>query len=85
MAAFKAGEIDFIASFSPEHVDTMRAQNRRARIMTGKEANPWLSLFPGLAIFVTVLGFNLFSDGLRDALNPRLSRLRRRIGRRSPH
>ncbi len=35
-------------------------------------ANFWLSLFPGLAIFVTVLGFNLFGDGLRDALDPRL-------------
>jgi ABC-type transport system substrate-binding protein len=35
-------------------------------------ATPWLSLFPGLAIFVTVLGFNLFGDGLRDALDPRL-------------
>jgi peptide/nickel transport system permease protein len=36
------------------------------------QANPWLSLFPGLSIFVTVLGFNLFGDGLRDALDPRL-------------
>jgi ABC-type dipeptide/oligopeptide/nickel transport system permease subunit len=36
------------------------------------QANVWLSLFPGLAIFVTVLGFNLFGDGLRDALDPRL-------------
>jgi len=36
------------------------------------QANPWLSLFPGLAIFVTVLGFNLSGDGLRDALDPRL-------------
>ena len=36
------------------------------------QANAWLSLFPGLAIFVTVLGFNLFGDGLRDALDPRL-------------
>jgi peptide/nickel transport system permease protein len=34
--------------------------------------NAWLSLFPGLAIFFTVLGFNLFGDGLRDALDPRL-------------
>ena len=34
--------------------------------------NPWLALFPGLAIFVTVLGFNLFGDGLRDALDPRM-------------
>jgi peptide/nickel transport system permease protein len=34
--------------------------------------NPWLSIFPGAAIFLTVLGFNLFGDGLRDALDPRL-------------
>ena len=43
MAAFKAGEIDFIASFSPEHVDTMRAQNPKAQIMTGKETTPMLA------------------------------------------
>jgi peptide/nickel transport system permease protein len=30
----------------------------------------WLGLFPGLAIFFTVLGVNLFGDGLRDALDP---------------
>jgi peptide/nickel transport system permease protein len=36
------------------------------------QSNAWLSLFPGLAIFVTVLGFNLFGDGLRDALDPRM-------------
>jgi peptide/nickel transport system permease protein len=32
----------------------------------------WIATFPGLAIFVTVLGFNLFGDGLRDALDPAL-------------
>jgi peptide/nickel transport system permease protein len=32
---------------------------------------PWMAIFPGLAIFVTVLSFNLFGDGLRDALDPR--------------
>lgn len=32
----------------------------------------WWGIFPGLAIVVTVLGFNLFGDGLRDALDPRL-------------
>jgi peptide/nickel transport system permease protein len=34
----------------------------------------WLTLFPGLAIFITVLAFNLMGDGLRDALDPRLRR-----------
>ena len=32
----------------------------------------WLSLFPGLAILVTVLAFNLLGEGLRDVLDPRL-------------
>ena len=32
----------------------------------------WIATFPGLAIFVTVLGFNLFGDGLRDAVDPTL-------------
>ena len=32
---------------------------------------PWMAIFPGLAIFVTVLAFNLFGDGFRDALDPR--------------
>lgn len=31
---------------------------------------PWMAIFPGLAIFVTVFAFNAFGDGLRDALDP---------------
>jgi len=34
----------------------------------------WLALFPGLAIFLTVLGINLLGDGVRDLLDPRLKR-----------
>jgi peptide/nickel transport system permease protein len=41
------------------------------------EQAPWLSIIPGLAIFLTVLGFNLVGDGLRDALDPRESSERR--------
>ncbi|MFZ9643010.1 MAG: ABC transporter permease [Candidatus Methylopumilus sp.] len=33
----------------------------------------WLSLFPGLAILMTVMGYNLLGEGLRDALDPRTS------------
>lgn len=36
----------------------------------------WMSAFPGLAIFASVLGFNLLGDGLRDALDPSLRRTR---------
>jgi dipeptide transport system permease protein len=34
----------------------------------------WMVSFPGLAILITVLAFNLFGDGLRDALDPKLRR-----------
>ncbi|HXC93271.1 MAG TPA: oligopeptide ABC transporter permease [Geobacteraceae bacterium] len=35
----------------------------------------WLSLFPGVAILVTVIAYNLVGEGLRDALDPRISRM----------
>ncbi|RIH86499.1 Glutathione transport system permease protein GsiD [Calidithermus terrae] len=38
------------------------------------ETSPWISIGPGLAITLTVLGFNLLGDGLRDLLDPRLRR-----------
>lgn len=38
---------------------------------------PWISIFPGLAIFVTVLGLNLLGDGLRDLLDPHTAQQRR--------
>jgi len=44
-------------------------------LMEGKAAIGvawWIMVFPGVAILVTVLAFNLFGEGLRDALNPRL-------------
>jgi len=45
-------------------------------LMLGEERNsvfnaPHLVFFPGIAIMLTVLGFNLLGDGLRDALDPR--------------
>jgi peptide/nickel transport system permease protein len=35
---------------------------------------PWITFFPGMAIFLIVVSFNLLGDGLRDALDPRLRR-----------
>lgn len=46
-------------------------------LMEGKdvlEIAPWLSLYPGLAILITVLGYNLLGESLRDILDPRLHR-----------
>ena len=46
--------------------------------MLGFERNsmfnaPYLVIFPGIAILITVLAFNLLGEGLRDSLDPRLS------------
>lgn len=38
------------------------------------ESSPWLVTLPGLCILITILGFNLFGDGLRDAMDPRLKK-----------
>ena len=45
--------------------------------MEGKtvlEDAPWLSFYPGVAILVTVLGYNLLGESLRDLLDPRLKK-----------
>jgi len=44
-------------------------------LATGREymlSAPWITTFPGLAILVTVVAFNMVGDGLRDVLDPRL-------------
>jgi peptide/nickel transport system permease protein len=38
------------------------------------ETAPWLAAASGAAIFITVLGLNFFGDGVRNALDPRMSR-----------
>jgi len=58
----------------PPHASWGRMLNEAQTFM---EISPWLAIFPGLAIAVAVLGFNLLGDGLRDLLDPRLTRIRR--------
>jgi peptide/nickel transport system permease protein len=44
-------------------------------LITGKQTLGtawWMSVFPGLAILITVLGYNLLGEGIRDALDPRI-------------
>jgi len=47
--------------------------NMLADAITGLVPHWWLVLFPGLAITITVLAFNLLGDGIRDTLDPKLS------------
>nr|WP_316047133.1 ABC transporter permease subunit [Planococcus glaciei] len=37
---------------------------------------PYIAIFPGLAIAFLVLGFNIFGDGLRDAFDPRMKKIK---------
>jgi len=39
--------------------------------------HPWVVVFPGLGILITVMAFNFLGDGLREVLDPRLGRARR--------
>jgi peptide/nickel transport system permease protein len=55
----------------PPHASWGRMLNEAQTFM---EISPWLAIFPGAAIAVAVLGFNLLGDGLRDFLDPRFSR-----------
>jgi peptide/nickel transport system permease protein len=46
-------------------------------ISTGQQlllSSPWMSLYPGLAILITALAFNLVGDGIRDIMDPKLRR-----------
>jgi peptide/nickel transport system permease protein len=57
----------------PPHASWGRMLNEAQTFM---DTNPWMAIFPGIAIAWAVLGFNLLGDGLRDTLDPRMARLR---------
>ncbi len=44
---------------------------------------PWVTMFPGVAIMLTVLGLNVVGDGLRDALDPRMRHVYGRLSRKA--
>lgn len=57
----------------PPHASWGRMLNEAQTFM---DTNPWMAIFPGLAIAWAVLGFNLLGDGLRDTLDPKMVRVR---------
>jgi peptide/nickel transport system permease protein len=60
----------------PPHASWGRMLNEAQTFMG---TSPWLAIFPGCAIALGVLGFNLLGDGLRDILDPKLSRIQGKI------
>jgi peptide/nickel transport system permease protein len=64
--------LSFLGVGVPPHIPTWGTMLADARIYISTAW--WMPLFPGLCIFVTVLGINLLGDALRDLLDPRLKR-----------
>ncbi len=60
----------------PPHASWGRMLNEAQTFMG---TSSWLAIFPGCAIALAVLGFNLLGDGLRDILDPKLSRIQGRL------
>jgi len=60
----------------PPHASWGRMLNEAQTFMS---TSSWLAIFPGCAIALAVLGFNLLGDGLRDMLDPKLARMHRGI------
>ena len=54
--------------------DEIRRAGYEKSLNSGLVPPWWLVVYPGVAITITVLAFNLIGDGLRDALDPRLNR-----------
>ena len=64
--------LSFLGLGVPAHIPTWGSMLSEGRSYMNRA--PWLTIFPGMAIFVTVFGINLLGDGLRDILDPRLRR-----------
>lgn len=62
--------LSFLGLGVPAHIPTWGSMLSEGRSYMYRA--PWLTIFPGLAIFITVFGINLLGDGLRDILDPKL-------------
>ena len=66
--------LSFLGLGVPVHIPTWGSMLSEGRSYINRA--PWLTIFPGLAIFITVFGINLLGDGLRDVFDPKLRRQR---------
>ena len=66
--------LSFLGLGVPTHIPTWGSMLSEGRSYINRA--PWLTIFPGLAIFITVFGINLLGDGLRDIFDPKLRRQR---------
>jgi peptide/nickel transport system permease protein len=64
--------LSFLGTGVPPYVPSLGTVLAGGRVYMGQA--PWITIFPGVAIMMLVIGLNLVGDGLRDVLDPRLVR-----------
>jgi peptide/nickel transport system permease protein len=64
--------LSFLGLGAEPHIPSWGRMITEGQPYLATASRPWIYVFPGLALFVTVMGFNLLGDGLRDILDPTL-------------
>jgi peptide/nickel transport system permease protein len=71
-AVLLEASLTFLGAGAPPHVPSWGAMLSEGRLLM--RSAPWMTVFPGAVLALTVLSVNLIGDGLRDALDPRMRR-----------
>jgi ABC-type dipeptide/oligopeptide/nickel transport system permease subunit len=64
--------LSFLGLGAPPHIPSWGRMITEGQSYLVTASKPWMYVFPGSALFLTVIGFNLLGDGLRDVLDPTL-------------
>ncbi len=62
--------LSFLGLGAEPHIPSWGRMLTEGQAYLSTASKPWIYIFPGLALFLTVMGFNLLGDGLRDVLDP---------------
>jgi ABC-type dipeptide/oligopeptide/nickel transport system permease subunit len=66
--------LSFLGLGAEPHIPSWGRMITEGQSYLATASKPWMYVFPGLALFCTVMGFNLLGDGIRDVLDPTLKR-----------
>jgi ABC-type dipeptide/oligopeptide/nickel transport system permease subunit len=64
--------LSFLGLGAPPHIPSWGRMITEGQSYLVTASKPWIYVFPGAALFFTVIGYNLLGDGLRDVLDPTL-------------
>jgi len=64
--------LSFLGLGAEPHIPSWGRMITEGQAYLATASRPWIYVFPGVALFLTVMGFNMLGDGLRDILDPTL-------------